>query len=260
MQPNRLPRPSDFLRTIEPLKVRIPDPAKDFGMYQQMNIAFHELHEYLDNLRSNYGRVGYSGQNLMSDLSKAFIDAAQRGDKEEMVSVQRRMEQLSSGFKEAVQDDALPENPNNFSRTMWQEHMEADLFGAIWPVITGKTDEVPQLTYWRDFQGNVQAYLYGYLDVVSELGKTIANELSGDNVTTEYEFKVFDRFLAVADSITLRLSQERHVPGYVISNGYGRWMAYSNKLRTAYGTIAHVRRDYNLRRSIQRMIQNAVQK
>ncbi len=253
MQTNRPPRPSDFLRAIETPKVHVPDPAKDFGMYQQMDVALHELHEYLDNLRTNYGRVGYSGQNLMSDLSKAFIEAVQRGDEEEATSIQTRMRQLSDGFNEAVADGALPESPDNFTRTIWQEHTEADLFGAVWPVITGKSDAVSQLTYWRTFKGNVQAYLYGYLDVVSELGKAISDELSKDNVTTEYEFKVFERFLAVADSIVLRLSQERHIPGYVISNGYGPWMAYSKRLRTAYGTIAHVRRDYNLRRSIQRM-------
>jgi predicted translin family RNA/ssDNA-binding protein len=257
MNDQRPPRSDEFLREIPRPAVRVP--TNDFGMYQQMCIAFSDLHEYLNGLRSRYGQVGYSGQNLMSDLSKAYIEAIQRGDEEEAARIQASIHQLSDGFDNAVREGALPESPDNFSRTMWQEHMEAELFGRIWPVIAGKSDAVPPLTSWKDFPGNVQAFLYGYLDVVSELGKAIADELSGD-VTTEHEFQVFQRFLAIADSITLRLAQERHVPGYVINNGYGRWLAYSNKLRTAYGTIAHVRRDYNLRRSIQRMIRSAVQK
>lgn len=255
---NRPPRPDDFLRAIPMPTARIPDPTKDSGMYDRMDMAFRELHEYLDGLRSKYGRVGYSGQNLMSDLTKDFITAVQRGDDEESAHIQVSIRQLSTGFEDAVQDGALPENPNNFSRTMWQEHMEAELFGRIWPVINGKSESVPELTSWKDFRGNVQAYLYGYLDVVSELGKSVTDELAKPDITTEYEFAVFERFLAIADSITLRLSAERHIPNYVISNGYGRWMAFSNKLRTAYGTIAHVRREYSLRRSMQRMIQSSV--
>lgn len=253
-------RPNDFLREIWRPAVRIPDSTKDFGTYQQMCVAFNDLHKFLDGQRSRYGQVGYSGQNLMSDLTKEYIEMVRNGDEEGAAAVQASIQQLSQGFEGAVQEGALPESPNNFSRTMWQEHMEAELFGRIWPVIAGRSNAVPALTVWKDFQGNVQAYLYGYLDVVSELGKAIADELSGDDVTTEKEFQVFQRYLAIADSITLRLSEERHIPNYVISNGYGRWMAYSNKLRTAYGTIAHVRRDFNLRRSIQRMIRTAVQK
>lgn len=251
-------RPNDFLRAIEKPRVRVPDPEKDFGMYSQMDVALHDLHGYLDSLRSNQGRVGYTGQNLMSDLSKAYIEAVQRGDKEEQESIQIRMKELSHGFDNAVSDGTLAGGTDNFSRTMWQEHMEAELFGAIWPVITGKASAVPQLTYWKSFEGNVQAYLYGYLDVVSELSKALTDELSKPDITTEYEFNLFERYLAIADSITLRLSQERHIPGYIISNGFGRWMAYSNKLRTAYGTIAHVRRELNLRRSIQRMVKNTI--
>lgn len=255
---DRPPRPNDFLRAIRKPAARVPDPTKDFGMYEEMCIAFSDLHEFLDGLRSRYGQVGYSGQNLMSDLSKEYIAAVQRGDEEEAARIQAGIQELSKGFEEAVQDGALPESPNGFSRTMWQEHMEAELFGRIWPVIAGKSAQVPALTGWKDFQGNVQAFLYGYLDVVSELSKAIADELSGDEVTTEHELEVFRRYLAIADSITLRLSEERHIPNYVISNGYGRWMAYSNKLRTAYGTIAHVRREYSSRLSTQRMINAAV--
>ncbi len=143
---------------------------------------------------------------------------------------------------------------------MWQEQMEAELFGKIWPVIVGKTEAVPALTHWKDFKGNVQAFLYGYLDTVSELGKALTEELSKPDMTSELEFALFERYLAIAESITLRLSEERHVPGYVINNGYGRWTAYTKKLRTAYGTIAHVRRDYNLRRSIERMVKSALRK
>lgn len=62
------------------------------------------------------------------------------------------------------------------------------------------------------------------------------------------------RYLTIADSIVLRLSQKRHFPSYIISNGYGRFMAFSNRLSTVQGAIAHVRREYNLRLSMQRRL------
>lgn len=251
---NHSKRVDDILREIYWPQTYKPDPLKDFGMYNQMDVAFSGLSEHLDELRRNQGRLGYASQNALSDLSKAYIEAAQRGDEEEMMYIGLSMQQLTESFQDASVSGELAETGNRFSRTIWQEQMEAELFGRIWQVITAKAEEVPPLTHWNGFKGNVQAFLYGYLDVVSELAKALTNELSKPDITSELEFALFERYLSVAESITLRLSQERHVPGYVINNGYGRWMAYTKKLRTAYGTIAHVRRDYNLRRSIERMI------
>jgi len=256
----RPPQPGDFLRDIGKLKAHIPNPARDFGMYQQMDTAFHGLHEYLDGQRSNYGRIGYGSQNLMSDLSKAYIDAIQCGDEEEAAFTRRKMERLNEGLNKAIDSNAMPETADNFSRTVWQERHEAELFGAIWPVIMDKRETIPQLTYWKNFGGNIQAYLYAFLDVTTELAKAVDKEVARPDISTEYELRVFERYLAIAESITLRLSHERHIPGYVISNGFGRWMAYSTKLRTAYGAIAHVRKDLGLRYSIQRMIKAATQK
>lgn len=254
------PKPNQFINDaldLCPAIIVVPNSTKDFGMYETMNAAFDGLHEYLDNMRSNYGRIGYAAQNTISDLSKAFIEAVQRGaDETELGYISLAMEKLAEGFND-VEMSKLPESPTQFGRTVWQEKMEADLFGLIWPVVSGKTDSVPELIFWKDFKGNVQAYLYGYIDLVSELGKALDYELSDPDMTVERELDLYERYLAIAASITLRLSQERHVPGYVINNGYGRWVAYTNKLRTAYGTIAHVRREYNLRRSIQRMINHA---
>lgn len=254
-------RVDEFLRGIKKPRIVVPDPAGDFNMYERMNEAMNGLHEHLDRLRRNYGTVGYSSQNLMSDLSKAYIQEAQTGGEgfeEEMAFLENDMERLSLGLNEASVNGEIAETGNRFSRTIWQEAFEANLFGKIWPVIVGRTDQVPAIVSWKNFQGNIQAYLYGFLDVVSELAKSLDEELLQNDLTVEKEFELFRRYLVIASSITLRLSQERHVPGYVISNGYGRWMAYSSKLRTAYGTIAHVRRDYNLRRSMEKMIQRAV--
>lgn len=230
--------------------VHAPDPASDFGMYAQMDAAFEGLHDYLDELRRNQGRIGYGAQNAMSDLSKAFIEAVQRGASEEDVAhIARAMEMIAGGFDDAVYNGDLAESSGKFSRTIWQEQMEAELFGKIWPVITGVTPAVPELLSWRDFKGNVQAFLYGYLDLVGELSKAVdSEEFAQPVMVPARRIELFEHYLVIADSITLRLSQERHIPGYVISNGFGRWMAYSNKLRDAYGTIAHKRREHNSRR------------
>lgn len=255
MEENRK-RVDDVLKEIYWPKFHKPDPSKDFGMYNQIDKAFSGLSEHLDELRRNQGRLGYASQNALSDLSKAYIEAAQHGDEEEMAYIGRSMQQLAESFQGASVSGELAETGNRFSRTIWQEQMEAELFGRIWQVVIAKTDEVPELTPWTNFKGNIQAFLYGYLDVVSELAKALDEELSKPDMTSKLEFALFERYLAIAKSITLRLSYERHVPGYVINNGYGLWMAYTKKIRTAYGTIAHVRNDYNLRRSIERMIRN----
>ena len=73
-------RADEFLRRIKKPRVVIPDPVGDFHMYEKMDEAMNGLHEHLDRLRRNYGTVGYSSQNLMSDLSKAYINEAQMGD------------------------------------------------------------------------------------------------------------------------------------------------------------------------------------
>ena len=253
-------RPDDFIRRIKRPRVHIPDPTKDFRMYERMNEAMDGLHEHLDGLRRRYGSIGYGSQNLMSDLSKAYIREVQtsgEGAEEEMAFLGDDMEQLALGLNEA--SDEIAEAGNRFSRTVWQEGLEAVLFGKVWPVIVGRTEEVPNIVSWKNFNGNIQAYLYGFLDVVSELAKSLTEELSKEDMTTEREFDLFQRYLAIASSIVLRLSHERHVPGYIINNGYGPWMAYTRKLRTAEGTIAHVRREYNLRRTMERMIQKRLE-
>lgn len=260
-QYQREKRADEFLRNIKKPRINIPDPDSDFHTYEKMSNAMDGLHDHLERLRRNYGTVGYCSQNLMSDLQKAYIDEVQdnhSGDEfnEELAFLDHGMEQLARGLNEASADGEIAEVGNRFTRTVWQERLEADLFGKLWPVIIGRTNEIPNLISWRDFQGNVQAFLYGYLDLVSELAKAVGKELSKlslDSEDIEREFELFRRYLSVAESLMLRLSQERHVPGYIISNGYGRFMAYTNKVRTAYGAIAHVRYDYNLRLSNERM-------
>lgn len=256
----RQPRPDDFIRNaaeMANLRVQVPDPAKDFGMYEQMDIAFTGIHDKLEELRRNQGRIGYSAQNLMSDLSKAYIDGVQRGDDEvELSYIGRAMDILSEGLAEAGANGQLAETGNRFSRTVWQEQMEAELVGKTLPVIRGETKQVPALTSWKSFKGNVQGYLYSFLDLVPELSKQLNEDLSKDDMTREKEFGFFERYLAVAESTTLHLSQERHVPGYVINNAYGHWAAYTSKLRNAYGCILMVRDKYNLRRFIAREIQS----
>src|SRR3989338_5737755 len=256
MEENSNKKVDEVLREIYWPKLNKPDPLKDFGMYEQIDAAFSGLSEHLDKLRRNQGRLGYASQNALSDLSKAYIEAAQHGDEEEMSYINRSMQELTESFQHASVSGELAETGNRFSRTIWQEQMEAELFGRIWQVIIAKTDAVPELTHWKNFKGNIQAFLYGFLDLVSELGKALDEELSKSNMTSKLEFALFERYLAVAKSIILRLSCERHVPGYVFNNGYGLWTAYTKKIRTAYGTIAHVRNDYNLRKSIERMIQS----
>lgn len=260
----RQPRPDDFIRDAEQMfkgvRMEAPDPSSDYGMYKAMNLAYQGVHEELEELRRNQGRIGYGAQNLMSDLSKAHILKAMNGDEEDMSYIARAMEMLTEGFNDAVADGALAESANRFGRTIWQEQMEAELFGKIWPVITGKEKEIPELTSRRNFNGNLQAFIYSYIDVVTELSKALNKELFKHGLTTEQEFVLFARYLVIAESIHLRLSQERHSPGYVINNGWGPWFAFSNRLRGVEQCIMRVRDDYNLRLSIQRMIQTALNK
>jgi len=235
---------------------RQPDPTKDFGTYKQMSAAFEGLGACLDEWRRNYGKIGYATQNSMSDFTKEFVRLVQIGDEEGANWTMRAIDQLAGGFGGAVRESALPDEANQFGRTIEQERMEAKAFAIFWPVIASKSDEVGEILSWKKFEGNVQAYLYGFLDVVSELAKALDPELSKPSITTEMEFALYERYIAVAESIVQRLAEERHFPGYVISNGYGRWMAYTTKLRTAAGTIAHVRREYNLRCSMLRMVKS----
>ncbi len=247
----RQPRVDDFLRNIRKPSIRVPNPEVDFLMYEMMSRAFDGLHEQLDRLRSNQGRLGYSAQNLMSDLSKAYIDSALLGDSEEMMFLDNDMAKLTEGFNEVGRE--IAEGGSRFGKTIWQERLEAKLFGQIWPVITGEDDKVPELLSWQNFKGNIQAYLYGYLDVVTELAKALGEEFSSV-ATTHQEFQLYRRYLAIANSIVLKLSHYRHVPGYVVNNAFGHWAAYTTRLRGVQGCIANVRRDYNLRLSNQRMV------
>jgi hypothetical protein len=95
--------------------------------------------------------------------------------------------------------------------------------------------------------------MYGPLDVIPEWGKALGDELAKADLTTEREFMLIERYLAVADSVSLYLSQFRHTPGYVINNAFGHWAAFTSKLRTADFTISVIRRDYGVRRSNLRM-------
>ena len=252
MERQRQPRVDDFLKAILKPVFRIPRPEEDFHVYERIDEAFDGLREHLDKLRSNQGRLGYSAQNLMSDLTKAYIESSQLNEEEDAAFLDNDMERLVEGFSEVGHE--IAEGSNRFSKTLWQERHEAKLFGQIWPVVAGKIDEVPQLLPWNKFKGNVQAYLYGYLDVVTELAKAVGERLSSP-MTTDEELDLFKRYLAVANSIALQLSRHRHVPGYVVNNAFGHWAAYTTKLRTVYGCIANVRRDYNLRLSNRRIIE-----
>lgn len=251
MERPRQPRVDDFLKAIHKPVIRAPKPEDDFHMYERMDAAFDGLRDYLDRLRSNQGRLGYSAQNLMSDLTKAYIQASQSNEEEEMAYLDNDMERLVEGFGQ-VGGHEIAEGGNRFSKTLWQERHEAKLFGQIWRVIIGEIDEVPQLLPWNKFKGNVQAYLYGYLDLGTELAKAVGERLSLP-MTADEELDLFRRYLVVASSIALQLSHHRHVPGYVINNAFGHWASYPTKLRTVYGCIANVRRDYNLRLSYRRM-------
>ena len=266
-------RADDFLKDLRKYtpRVRVPDPAKDFGMYERMDIAFAGISEHFEELRGNNGRVGYGSQNDMSDLSKDSIEMTielshDDGDGQADVEEDKNQElmedssynshargKLTKGLKEASLNGALAETGNRFSRTVWHEHLEAELFGNIWPVITGKKDAVSKIVSWKDFEGNVQAYVYGFSDLISEMGKALDLEIHRPAITVEKEFTLFERYLPVAESIMLHLSRERHVPGYVINNAYGHWAAYSSKLYNAKGCIAHVRDKYNLRRFNERL-------
>lgn len=244
-------RPFDFLKKISKPKIHLP--KYDYRMYERMDTALEGVHERLEQIKRGYG-PSYQAQNMMSDLSKAMIERSLEGDidGEEMAFLHVDMADLSEGYSEVL--EVVEERGNRFSKTMWQEHLEAELFRKIWPVIVEDDREVPELTPWSGFGGNIQAYLYGFLDLVSELGKAIAEYMYKKNMSPEDEMVVFERFITIADSIILRLSQERHFPGYVISNGYGHWMSYTHKLRGARGTVDHVRRDYNQFRRIYKML------
>lgn len=261
----RTTRPGQFideaLTVCGPL-IDKPDPSEDYGTYERMDAAFSGLHEHMDGQRRNQGRIGYASQNSMSDVSKRLMNLVRLEREQDAAYVMDGMDILADGFRDAVADGALADDANKFEGTIEQENMEARLFVSFWPVVAGKSDAVPEISSWRDFEGNIQAYLYGFLDVVSEMAKAITDELYDGNrtgsLTTEKELTIFDRFLRIADSIVLRLSQERHTPGYIINNGFGHWMAYTKKLRTAEGAVAHVRRDYILRCSFQRMHENTL--
>jgi len=248
-----------FLKNIRKPRVIIPDPVKDFGMYQRMAEAMDGVHEYLEELRRNYGRVGYAATNDLSDLSKAYIREARlsdEGSEVEMAFLANDMEKLALGINEASANGEISEMGNRFSRTIWQEQLEANFFGLIWPVIVGRTDKIPKLVFWKSFEGNIQAYFYGFLDVVSELAKALNEEVTviqeaifngvvSSDEGMKKELGMLSRYLHIASSIHLRLSDERHFPGYVINNAFGPWAAYSKKLRGVEGCIAHVRREYN---------------
>lgn len=264
MEREQRKRPDDFIKyaleTYTP-KVRMPDPSKDFGMYQKLHAAFDGLLEHLENLRRNQGRIGYSSQNAMSDLSKSYIELVRiggEGSEEELAYIGRAMDILADGLNEAGFKGELAETSNRFARTVWQEKFEAELFGKLWPVVAGKSYSVPDLLHWKSFKGNIQAYLYGFLDVVTELSKGVDKELQKNESLEGGEIEFYERYLGIAESLVLGLSEERHVPGYVINNAFGHWASYSRKLNIAEGAIAHVRRDYNLRRFMARLQQAKV--
>lgn len=254
------PRPDQFLRDAQAIytpEIRRPDSSKDFGTYEQMERAFDGLLEFLEDWRRNYGRVGYGAVNQMSDLQKDCIARIQDGEDDNPAYAIRAMETVFEGFVEDG-SKALPDHVDRFESMLGQEYLEGVLFDLFWPVVVGKASAVPQIPAWKSFKGNLQAYLYGFIDVVTELAKAVDDELAKPDMTTDREFETLERYLAIADSIILALSTLRHSPGYVINNGFGRWVAFSNKLYSIQGAVKHVQRNYSLRRSTQRMIRDEI--
>ena len=207
-----------------------------------------------------FGMARLSAAPAFENLAyqKELIERVKDGEEDDPSYILRAMETLVDGFREDGVE-ALPDHVDRFGSTLEQENMEGKLFALLWPVVTGKADAVPEIPSWRQFQGNLQAYLYGFIDLVSEMAKAVGDEVAKPDMTTEREFAIFERYLAIADSIVIALSTVRHSPGYVINNGYGRWSAFTNRLRGIQGTVAHVQRDYSSRRSTQRMIGDAIE-
>ena len=239
--------------------VHVPNPANDFGMYKEMDRALKGIHEYLDELRSNQGKIGFGSQNLMSTVTKFYIANVQIAcEAEDPAEVERvtgdlasngqDMCEITDGLKEAQSQKKLAETGTRFSRTTWQERTEAELFGYVWPVIVGKKEAVPELLPWGYYEGNIQAYLYAFLDLVPEMAKALNRLVAKMNkrgVPREDKIVLYERYIAVAESIVLYLDPEKHVPGYVINNAYGRWAAFNTKLGKVRGTIEMVRDKYN---------------
>lgn len=251
--------------------------ADDFGMFARMNEAFRNIHAILDQQMRNQGKVGYASQNHMSDLTKAMIEAAFRGDSEEVARLDSEINDLRVNLETASlpedlaeaapegydgaksrYDGALAESGNRFTRTVHQEATEAHLFALIWPVIAGWQDQVHRLPTWKERGGNIQAYLHAYVDLVSELSKArtdfIDQMIRTDSATSDEMLAVTERFLVIAESIVIRLNQERHLPAYVSSNAYGRWATLSNRMRGLSNLLGAVRREHSSHRLTQKMM------
>jgi len=244
-------RVDDFLKRLPKIKIRKPDSKRDFGMYERMDKAFEGLHEHLKYLMRNQGRIGYASVNAMSDYQHAYIEAVVENNEEEMAHMEYAMLQIEEGLVE--REDEIAESGNRFSRLTWQEGGEGRLVGKIFPIIIGKKNQIPKLMTWQEFRekgGNVQAFVYQYIDVVTELSKELTAEIwrknrNGPPLTDEEEKILIERFIDVADSIRLRLSQERHFPDYVIGNSFGKFSRHNSRIRGVEICILRARDTYN---------------
>ncbi len=224
------------------LEIPTKDPGNDFGTYKQVKESLKGAKELLEKYRSNQGAVGYAGQNFVSDITKEIIDCVAFGD---LARAKELQEELNATLKK-LDHHSLPEElveftgPNftgalaedfrtSFRNNNFQESAEAELFALMWPVIHGDTEEMPHLPKIREFDYPVQCVLAGYLDVVSELGKKVDEARENPDWTADDHIKIYGRFLRVARSVFLVLSEVRHAPKNVVSNSFGRFQGFGDK-------------------------------
>jgi len=225
--------------------------------------------EILEARRRLYGVVGHGTRNASSDLSKGIIEAVMRGDYVESDRLAEDFTLLRLEFERQEipleLHDHLPEgrrgalpdmDSSQFEKDVGQEYVEAMLFRSIWPVVLGEVAEMPRLPTMRELGLDVPETLAGIVDVVSEMSKALASEMIRSDLATDEEFEILRRFITIAESIDQRIGEERHAPGYVINNAYGRWNAFTNKLRNqVQNSILRAKDNLGVRMSFKRMIQ-----
>lgn len=240
-----------------------PTPENDFGTYVQVSKSLSGDYPVLESYRRNIGRIGFAMINGASDLSKGVIEATKAGnlaradelliDMEEALAnfMRQQLDGRDANFLSEGFQGALPEDPGStfFFRGSAQEYVEARLFRIMWPFITGNKLMMPELPTISQFGVNLQAILGGYIDVVGELAKAVTDERLASAELRSLE--LFERYISIAESIELRLSEVRHFPNNVISNTDDRRNGYSQLLKhRVQGTIANVKRDYALLRDL----------
>jgi predicted translin family RNA/ssDNA-binding protein len=246
-------------------KIAVKRPEDDFGTYEQVDRALCGASSILEKLRRNYGTVGFASQNKVSDLSKAAITASINGDDE---AAERFLEELDgvlsnldaarlpedlAGYLADRYAHALPQGiVSDFFRNSAQEFVEAKLFTLMWPVVLGKEKLMPTLPTMHEFSVTIQAILAGYLDVTSEMAKSLDLELEKSDITIERELELLKRFLKIARSIHLYLSSLRHAPQYVINNSHIRGQGFKSRLYRIQGMLARMSQRYSDRLSQKR--------